>query len=184
VSTYSGADAERPAPVARMIEGPLAGSATELTPLPVALRHKWMILCRATVLAGLTFGGLELVPPSFVAEADVRIDMPQLRGMTDDNTSLLRAPQPSLELVHTEMAALNSPRLALNAVNTLGLATLPDYLDCPPVPLLQVLGDLADKLRGQAAPAPQCAVSPEHAAKMLLGNLTFGSDRDSFIKRV
>ncbi len=181
MSTYSGADADRPAPLARVLEGPPVAAATELTPLQVALRHKWMILALAVLLAGLTSAGLELVPPTYVAEADVRIDMPQLRGMTDDNTSLLRAPQPSLELVHTEMAALNSPRLALNAVSALGLAALPDYLDCPPVPLLELLGDLVDTLRGAAAPVPQCAVSPQHAAKVLLASLTFGSDRDSFI---
>jgi uncharacterized protein involved in exopolysaccharide biosynthesis/Mrp family chromosome partitioning ATPase len=175
---------DRAAQAPRLIEAPPLAAASEPTPLQIALRHKWMILALAVLAAAGMQLGLDLVAPTFVAEADVRIDMPQLRGVTDDNTSLLRAEQPSLELVRTEMAALNSPRLALNAVESLGLAGLRAFQDCPPQSALPAAGDLLDRLRGRAVAEPVCAASPEHAAKALLGVLSFGSDRASFIIQI
>ncbi len=160
------------------------GSASEPTPLQVALRHKWTILAIAALAAGGVYAWLGFVTPTYVAEADVRIDMPQLRGMTDDNTSLLRAEQPSLELVKTEMAVLNSPRLAVAAVKALGLQTLPAFQDCPPPSRLQRLRDLLGRVRGEPAAMPACATSFEYAAKVLLNSLSFTSDRASYIIQI
>jgi len=170
--------------VPRTIEAVPAAAVSEPTPLQVALRHKWPILALALLAAAAMQVALGLVPPTFVAEADLRIDMPPLRGVTDDNTSLLRAEPPSVELLHTEMAALTSPRLALAAVQALGLETLPGYRLCPPQSLPDQVRDLIGRLRGAQGPAPACAVSPEHAAKTLLSAMSFVSDRASYIIQI
>lgn len=158
-------------------------AAKERTPLEVALRRKGAILAFATVMAVGVYVALRFVTPIYVAETDVRLDMPQLR-MVDDNASLLRAEQPSLELVKTEMAVLNSPKLALSAVKSLGLEKLRAFQDCPPVSLLQSAGNLLDQLRGRPVPVADCTVDPGLAAKILLGNLTFGTDRGSYIIQI
>jgi polysaccharide biosynthesis transport protein len=163
-----------------------AAPAAEPTPLQVALRHRWWILAFAALAAAAMAAALRLVPPSYLAEADVRIDMPQLRVVAD-NASVLHTEAPTLELVHTEMAALNSPKLALAAVQALGLAALPEYQDCPPPPWPVAVGRLAARLRGAAPPPeplPGCRIAPEHAAKVLLGKLAFGTDRASFIMQI
>ncbi len=161
---------------------PLA-SASEVTPLQIALRHKWMILIIAVLVAAAMHVWLGFVTPTYVAEADVRIDMPQLR-VTDDNSSVLRTEQPSLELVRTEMAALNSPRLAATAVKALGLETQPGFEECPPVSRLAMLNNLISRLRGQPVPAPECKVSLDYATKVLLNSVSFGSDRASYIIQI
>lgn len=183
VPPHSGADDHRTlAP--RTIEARAPVAAHEPTPLQVALRHKWPILALALLAAAAMQAALGWVAPTFVAEADLRIDMPPLRGVTDDNTSLLRAEPPSVELLHTEMAALTSPRLALAAVQALGLQTLPGYRLCQPRSLRDRIRGLIDRLRGAQGPAPACAVSPEHAAKILLSGMSFASDRASYIIQI
>jgi polysaccharide biosynthesis transport protein len=176
-------DDDVPASAPRAIDMPPPAAAGELTPLQVALRHKWMIAIFAAVLAAAMYGGLQFVAPTYVAEAEVRIDMPRLRVIGESN-SLLSDEQPTVELVRTEMAALNSPRLALAAVMAMGLAQLPAFQLCPPVSRLQAMLDLAGRLRGQPVPRPACETEPEYAAKLLLGAMTFGADRDSFIIQI
>ena len=186
VTTYADDDDDRPMLVPRFIDaapGAAPAAASELTPLQVALRHKWMILTLATLMAAAMYGGLKFATPTYVAEADVRIDMPQVR-VNGDNESLLRNEQPSLELVRTEMATLNSPRLALSAVKALGLEKLRAFQDCPPRSPLQPLLDAVSLLRGRPVPEPDCKVAPEVAAQVLLNAMTFGSDRSSYIIQI
>jgi uncharacterized protein involved in exopolysaccharide biosynthesis/Mrp family chromosome partitioning ATPase len=184
-AAYPGGDDDRPMLAPRLIDAlpPGAAAGHELTPLQVALRHKWMILTFALLMASAMYAALQFVSPTYVAQADVRIDMPQLR-VTGGEDSLLRSEQPSAEQVRTEMAVLSSQRLAMSAVKALGLENLRAFQNCPAVSRLQGLRNLAGKLRGQPVPLPECTTSPVQAAKALLGMVSFGTDRGSFIIQI
>jgi len=187
MSPYPNSDEDRRLPAVRIIEtapsGMSSGPASELTPLQVALRYKWMILILAVVVSGAMYGGLKFVSPTFVAEADLRIDMPRLRLM-NDSSSLLSDQKPSQELLRTEMAVLSSPRLALTAVTALGLENLRAFQLCPRVSWPQALHNLVGRVLGRPAPQPACEVSPEHAAKVLLSALNFTAAREALIIQI
>jgi uncharacterized protein involved in exopolysaccharide biosynthesis/Mrp family chromosome partitioning ATPase len=154
----------------------------EASPLDVALRHKWLILGFATLVAILTYVVLGLVTPRYSAEADVRIDIPPLR-YSADSTSVIPSEQISAEAVHTEMAALASPRLAEQAALSLGLQNRRDYQLCPQVPFIAGLREAAGALLGQKPAAP-CKVSLVQAGKVLLDRITVANDKLSYIIQV
>ena len=174
---------------ARLAATPVIGLSTkssgDLTPLEVALRHKWMIAAFALVVSSLVYGGLRFVKPTYEAQTSIRIDMPEVHLM-QENAALMPSEQPSIEVIHTEMAVLNSPRLAMTAVTQMGLQNDRDFQMCPAVGRLAQLGSLVRTLRGLPQPAPEpCTVSVDYAAKVLLGSyLSFGNDRASFIINV
>jgi uncharacterized protein involved in exopolysaccharide biosynthesis len=161
-----------------------ASSQAELSPLQVALRHKWMILLFAFLVAAAVYGGLKFVTPAYVAEADVRIDMQPLHVM-NDTTSLLPSQTPTLEFLRTEMAVLMSPQLAQSAAAAMKLTDMREFQICPPVTRLDSLRALLGRLRGEpAAPPAACESSLENAGKALLGRMTFSNDRTSFIIQI
>jgi uncharacterized protein involved in exopolysaccharide biosynthesis/Mrp family chromosome partitioning ATPase len=158
------------------------GRAAEVSPLDVALRHKWLILGSATLIAGLLYIVLGFVTPRYSAEADIRIDIPQLRYAAD-SASVIPSEQVSAEALHTEMAAFGSPRLAEQAAVSLGLQNRRDYQLCPK---LSVFAGIAESLRTTfgLAPAAHCQVSVTQAGKVLLDRVTVGNDKLSYIIQV
>lgn len=164
-----------------MTEAPAAGG--DLTPVQVAMRHKWMILLIAVLAACGTAGWLSTVPSVYVAEADVRLDMPQVR-ISDERNSVLGGEQVTPEQIRTELVVLSSPRLALNAVKTLGLQDLRAFQECPAVSRLQSLRDAVDRLRGRPVAPPECKTSPEYAAGVLLGSLSFSTGLGAYIIQI
>jgi uncharacterized protein involved in exopolysaccharide biosynthesis/Mrp family chromosome partitioning ATPase len=103
----------------------------------------------------------------------------------DQGASLVPAEEPSLEALHTEMATLNSPEVAAIAVASLGLTQLRDFQNCPAVPLTASLWSVWARVTGQAQkPPPPCTASAETAAAILLGKLSFGNDRASYIIQI
>jgi len=154
----------------------------DVSPLDVALRRKWLILGFALAIAVLVYIGLGLATPRFVAETDVRIDMPQLR-YSGESASVIPEEQISAEAVHTEMAVLGSPRLAEKAAIAMGLENRVDYQLCPPRSLFRLLTDTAAGLFHKL-PAPACKVSVPFAGKILLDRLTIGNDKLSYIVQI
>jgi len=154
----------------------------DASPLDVALRHKWLILGFATLIAILTYVVLGLVTPRYAAEADIRIDIPPLR-YSADSTSVIPTEQISAEAVHTEMAALASPRLAEQAALSLGLQNRRDYQLCPKLPFVDGLREAVGKMLGKAPSAP-CKVSAVQAGKVLLDRVTVANDKLSYIIQV
>jgi uncharacterized protein involved in exopolysaccharide biosynthesis/Mrp family chromosome partitioning ATPase len=154
----------------------------EASPLDVALRHKWLIVGFATVVAILTYAGLGLVTPRYSAEADIRIDIPPLR-YSADSTSVIPTEQISAEAVHTEMAAFASPRLAEQAALSLGLEYRRDYQLCPKPAFIAGLRERFGELLGRA-PATPCTVSAAQAGKVLLDRVTVANDKVSYIIQV
>ncbi len=151
----------------------------ESSPLDVALRHKWLILGFATATAILLYIVLGFVTPRYSAEADIRIDIPQLR-YSADSTSVIPSEQITAEAVHTEMAAFSSPRLAEQAAISLGLQNRRDYQLCPK---LSVGAGIAEDVRSLfgLTPATQCQVSITQAGKVLLDRVTIANDKMSYI---
>jgi uncharacterized protein involved in exopolysaccharide biosynthesis/Mrp family chromosome partitioning ATPase len=154
----------------------------ETSPLDVAMRHKWLILGCATVTAILIYFVLGFVTPRYSAEADIRIDIPQLR-YSADSTSVVPSEQVSAESVHTEMAAFSSPRLAEQAALSLGLQNRRDYQLCPKRPLTASILESARALFG-LPPTTQCQVSVTEAGKVLLDHVTIANDKMSYIIQV
>ncbi len=154
----------------------------EASALDVALRHKWLILGFATVAAVLLYIILGLVTPRYTAEADIRIDIPQLR-YSADSSSVIPSEQISAEAVHTEMAAFYSPRLAERAALSLGLQTRRDYQLCPKLSIGGIIAESLRSLFGLPS-AAQCAVSVTQAGKVLLERTSIANDKLSYIIQV
>jgi len=166
-SRYGGGDWRRP---------------VEASPLDVALRHKWLIAGFATSVAVLLYIVLGFVTPRYVAEADIRIDVPNLR-YSSENSAVVPSEQPSAEAVHTEMAVFGSPRLAEQAAMTLGLENRRDYQLCPKLSFVKSVGVAFGELLGHADTTP-CQVSVTQAGKVLLDRVTVGTDKLSYIIQV
>jgi uncharacterized protein involved in exopolysaccharide biosynthesis len=147
----------------------------DASPLEVALRRKWLILGLALAVAILVYVLLGFATPRYVAEADVRIDVPQLR-YSGDSASVIPVEQITAEGVHTEMAALASPQLAEKAAVAMGLEKRRDYQICPPESLL-------GSILHAASPKP-CTVSAAQAGRVLLDRITISNDKMSYIIQV
>ena len=150
----------------------------EASPLEVALRRKWLVLSLAFIIAVLVYLALGLATPRYTAEADVRIDLPQLR-YSGDSASVIPVEQITAEGVHTEMAALASPRLAEKAAVTMGLEKRRDYQICPKLSLFASIKSLFG-----AAPIQTCTESVAQAGRVLLDRITIGNDKMSYIIQV
>lgn len=154
----------------------------DASPLDVALRRKWLILGFAIAVAVLLYLVLGVVTPRYVAEADVRIDIPQLR-YSGDASSVIPAEQITAEAVHTEMAVLASPRLAEKAALAMGLLNRRDYQLCPPESMLSTLARGIGGLLHKVA-LPACQVSATEAGKVLLDRVTVANDKLSYIIQI
>jgi len=167
-------------------EGRFAGGewrrSVDASPLDVALRRKWTILSFAVGIAFLLYFGLGLATPRYTAEADVRIDMPTLR-YSGDSSSVIPAEQITAEAVHTEMAALGSPRLAEKAALALRLETRRDYQVCPPQSLMSAIGGSLIRLLHKV-PLLDCKISVTQAGKVLLDRVTVANDKLSYIIQI
>jgi uncharacterized protein involved in exopolysaccharide biosynthesis/Mrp family chromosome partitioning ATPase len=150
----------------------------DASPLEVALRRKWLILSLAFTIAVLVYLGLGLATPRYTAEADVRIDLPQLR-YSGDSASVIPESQITAEGVHTEMAALGSPRLAEKAAVAMGLDKRRDYQICPKESLLAMV-----KAMFSTGPLPPCTESATEAGRVLLDRIVIGNDKLSYIIQV
>jgi succinoglycan biosynthesis transport protein ExoP len=147
----------------------------DASPLEVALRRKWLILGAALAIAVAVYVVLGLVTPRYTAEADVRIDVPQLR-YSGDSSSVIPVEQITAESVHTEMAALASPRLAEKAAVAMGLQNRRDFQLCAKRSFL------VDLIYGNAGKS--CTVSVAEAGRVLLDRITINNDKMSFIIQV
>ena len=154
----------------------------EASPMDVAMRHKFLIAGIAIGTAILVYIVLGVLTPRYSAEADVRIDVPQLR-YSADSSSVIPAEQMTAEAVHTEMAALGSPRLAEHAAVAMGLEKRRDYQLCPKESLFQTLDETIGSLFHNVA-LPPCQISPVEAGKVLLDRVTIANDKISYIIQV
>jgi succinoglycan biosynthesis transport protein ExoP len=150
----------------------------DASPLEVALRRKWLILGGAIAIAILVYFLLGLATPRYVAEADVRIDLPQLR-YSGDASSVIPAEQITAEGVHTEMAALGSPRLAEKAAVAMGLEKRRDFQICPKASLLDTV-----KSPFSAKAQKPCTESVAQAGRVLLDRIAIGNDKMSYIIQI
>ncbi len=150
----------------------------ELTPVHAALRNKWAILGFATAVAVLTYVLLRGVQPLYTAGTSIMIDPRQVQLMGQQQT-LLANQNLSESWTRTQMELLNSPKLAANVVQALDLAHNRSFQDCPGAGGL--LGKALAWLPQRSAPPP-CRISPDGAAKTLLGQvMAFSNDRSSYI---
>lgn len=149
----------------------------ELTPIRAVMRYKWSILAFATAVAIAVYAGLSTVQPLYNSSASVMIDPRQVQLLGQQST-LLANQDPNESWTRTQMEVLNSPRLAVKVVHTLGLTQNPLFQDCTEPE------GFAGKLRAMlpGAPPPSCQPSEEAAVKTLLaGVMKFSNDRGSFI---
>ena len=167
-------------------EGRFAGGdwrrTVDASPLDVALRRKWLILGFAVAVAVIVYVLLGFATPRYTAEADVRIDLPQLR-YSGDSSSVIPAEQITAEGVHTEMAALASPRLAEKAALSMGLEKRRDYQICPPESLLSSATAFFGGFLHHAGQKP-CTESVVQAGKVLLDRIAIGNDKLSYIIQI
>jgi uncharacterized protein involved in exopolysaccharide biosynthesis/Mrp family chromosome partitioning ATPase len=152
------------------------------SPLDVALRHKYLILGFATAISLVVYIVLGLVTPRYVGEADIRIDVPNLR-YSAESSAVIPAEQPSAEAVHTEMAVFASPRLAEQAATALGLENRRDYQLCRKNSFAASVGIAIGEILGRPDPTP-CRVSITQAGKVLLDRVTIANDKLSYIIQV
>ena len=150
----------------------------DASPLEIALRRKWLILGLAFTVAIMVYLALGFATPRYTAEADVRIDLPQLR-YSGDSASVIPVEQITAEGVHTEMAALASPRLAEKAAVAMGLQKRRDYQLCAKLSFFASL-----KAVFSTAAQPPCTESIAQAGRVLLDRITIGNDKMSYIIQV
>ena len=150
----------------------------DASPLEVALRRKWLILGLAFTIAILVYLALGFATPRYTAEADVRIDLPQLR-YSGDSASVIPEAQVTAEGVHTEMAALGSPRLAEKAAVAMGLQKRRDYQICPKLSWLATIKTMFGR-----SPPPPCTESIAQAGRVLLDRIAIGNDKMSYIIQI
>ncbi len=149
--------------------------AIDASPLEVALRRKWLILGAASIIAVIVYVLLGLVTPRYTAEADVRIDLPQLK-YSGDSSSVIPVEQITAEGVRTEMAALASPRLAEKAAVAMGLQKRRDFQICPKESFFGgLLHNTAQK---------PCTESIPQAGRVLLDRIAINNDKMSYIIQV
>jgi len=149
------------------------GGASGPTPLQVALRRRWSILCFALAVSAIIALVVGQLPVRYVAAAAVTIDERQPR--VSNGESLLPSEAIDLELLRTYMAALRSPAIVSEVVRRLHLATNPE-LCAPPRPWWRALPGLG----GPAAPASPCRIGEAAAARKLVPAVTFDNDDRSY----
>ena len=153
-----------------------------VTPLQIAVRHKWGILVFAVLVTTVVGLAVSKLPVRYTAGASVMIDPRQPRVSSGE--SLLPSQIVDLDLLRTYMEALRSPSLVLNVVQQLKLMTVPEYCE-----ERRGWGDTLSSLfvkpfghaRDRAGGAASCNTSVEAAAKRLAPSLSFSNDGRSYV---
>ncbi len=160
----------------------LPGMKGGVTPLQIAVRHRWGILVFAVLVTALVGLAVRQLPVRYTAGASVMIDPRQPRVSSGE--SLLPSQIVDLDLLRTYMEALRSPSLVLNVVQQLKLTTVPEYC-APPRGWGDRLSDLLVKpftrAGGGVGGAASCRTSVEAAAKRLTPSLSFSNDGRSYV---
>ena len=151
-----------------------------VTPIQVALQHKWGILAFALVVSGIVWFALKQLPVRYAATASVMVDTRQPRVSSGD--SLLSSQTVEPDLLRTRMEALRSPRLVREVVQQLNLTSVPEFCETSPS-LTEAAENLVKKLAGRTAAAPAapgCVASVQAVADKLASFMSFSADGHSF----